>query len=73
MPSTDSKDGNIVYGQFQISVQYKNLRFPLDPRTVAYFVTEKGWVVPPEMATLPLGGQITGSGLIASKASSQLS
>lgn len=72
MLSSASKDGNIVYGQFQISVHYKNLRFPLDPRIVAYYVTEKGWVVPPEMATLPIGGQITGSGLIASKASSQL-
>jgi hypothetical protein len=50
----------------------RNLRFPLDPRTVAHFLTEKGWVIPSEMAVLPLGGNFSGAGVIATRGSSQI-
>lgn len=66
------KEQSIHYSRVHLAVKYSTLRFPLDPRTVAHFSTEKGWIVPPDMAMLPLGGVMTGAGLIASKGSSQI-
>lgn len=70
--SEKAEASRLVYHRVHIGLKYATLRFPLDPRELAQFLPEKGWIIPSAIVELPLGGALRGEGLLARKASSQV-